>query len=289
VTPSRRFLFVQFEFPWRLGPEPGRYTIRERLGEAPAHILVLRTLGAPERRLLPTHRRSRQAQPEPPPVPVPTSRATLVNTTALDSRDAAERRLRESDLDALVDAAVARLNRVLHAHRVAVADPCAREVAREQALVVRVGYGDGEDVADGRWDRARELPVVAWRGGGRRRGAAALRPQERLAALLGGRDAALACEELTLRARSDLDAGRLREAALQLRVAFEAALAELEPWREQAALAARLDELRASRDDVAAAANAALRSGLDDDHVATVRAVLGRVEAALRARTAEGL
>jgi hypothetical protein len=289
VTPSRRFLFVQFEFPWALGPEPGRYTIRERLGEAPAHILVLRTLGAPERRLLSTHRRSRQAQPEPPPAPVPTSRATLVNTAALDSRDAAERRLREADLDALVDAAVARLNRVLHAHRVAVADPCAREVAREQALVVRVGYGDGEDVADGRWDRARELPVAAWRGGGRHRGAAALRPQERLAALLGGRDAALACEELTLRARSDLDAGRLREAALQLRVAFEAALAELEPWREQAALAARLDELRASRDDVAAAANAALRSGLDDEHVATVRAVLGRVEAALRARTAEGL
>jgi hypothetical protein len=290
VTSSRRFLFVQFEFPWALGPEPGRYTIRERLGEAPAHILVLRTLGAPERRLLPTRRRSRDAQPEPLPVPVPTSRATLVDTTALDGRDAAERRLREADLDALIDAAVARLNRVLHAHRVAVADPCAREVAREQALVVRVGYGDGEDVADGRWDRARELPAVAWRGGGRRRGgAAALRPQERLAALLGGRDAALACEELTLRARSDLDAGRLREAALQLRVAFEAALAELEPWREQATLAARLDELRASRDDVAAAANAALRSGLDDEHAATVRVVLGRVEAALRARTAEGV
>jgi hypothetical protein len=289
VTSSRRFLFVQFEFPWALGPEPGRYTIRERLGEAPAHILVLRALGAPERRLLPVRRRSRDAPPEPPPAPVPTSRATLVDTTALDSRDAAERRLREIDLDALVDAGVARLNRVLHAHRVAVADPCAREVARAQALVVRVGYGDGEDVADGRWDRARELPAVPWRGGARHRGAAALRPQERLAALLGGRDAALACEELTLRARSDLDAGRLREAALQLRVAFEAALAELEPWREQASLAARLGELAASRDDVAAAANAALRGGLDDEHVATVGAVLGRVEAALRARTAEGL
>jgi hypothetical protein len=288
VTTSRRFLFVQFEFPWTLGPEPGRYTIRERLGEAPAHILVLRTLGAPERRLLPLRRRSREAPPEPPPVAVPTSRATLVDTTALGSREAAERRLREVDLDALVDAAVARLNRVLHAHRVAVADPCAREVAREQALVVRVGYGDGEDVADGRWDRARELPAVPWRGGGGRR-AAALRPQERLAALLGGRDAALACEELTLRARSDLDADRLREAALQLRVAFETALAELEPWREQASLATRLDELRARSEDVAAAADAALRGGLDDEHVATVRAVLGRVEAALRARTAEGL
>jgi hypothetical protein len=289
VTTSRRFLFVQFEFPWALGPEPGRYTIRERLGEAPAHILVLRTLGAPERRLLPKGRRSRPAPLEPPPAPVPTTRATLVDTAALGSREAAERRLRELDLDALVGTAIARLNRVLHAHRVAVADPYAREVAREQALVVRVGYGDGEHVAEGRWDRARELPAApAGRRGGRR-GSAALRPQERLAAVLAGRDAVLACEELALRVRSDVDAGRLREAALQLGVAFEAALAELEPWREQPALAARLPELRASSDDVAAASGAALRGGLDDEHVATVRTALARVEAALRARTAEGL
>src|SRR5919107_2969145 len=92
--------------------------------------------------------------------------------------------------------------------------------------------------------------------------ATALRPQERLAAVLAGRDAVLACEELTLRARSDLDAGRLREAALQLRAAFEAALAELEPWREQAALAPRLADLRTSGGAVAAAAEAALRGGL---------------------------
>lgn len=287
MTASRRFLFVQFEFPWPLGPEPGRYTIRERLGEAPSHILVLRMLGAPERRLLPPRRRPRSAPLEPPPAPVPTSRATLVDTAALSSRDVADRRLREADLDALVDAAVARLNRVVHAHRVAVADPYAREIAREQALVVRVGYGDGERVAEGRWDRAHELPAAATRGSRRR--AAALRPQERLAALLAGRDAALACEELALRARSDLDAGRLREAALQLSVALEAALAELEPWREQPALAARLPELRASSRPAAAAADAALRGGLDDEHIATVRAILARIESALRARTAEGL
>lgn len=292
MTATRRFEFVQLEFPWALGPEPGRYAIRERLGEPPAHILVLRTLGAPQRRLLPARRRPRDAQLEPPPAPAPTSRATLVDTAALDSRDAAESRLRRADLERLADAAVARLNRVLHAHRVAVADPYARDVAREQALVVRVGYGDGEHVAEGRWDSARELPASAPRGGalaGRERSAAALRPQERLAAVLAGRDAVLACEELALRARSDVDAGRLREAALQLRVAFEAALAELEPWREQAALAERLLRLRARRDEVAAAADAALRGGLDDEHVEAVRAVLACVEAALRARTAGGL
>jgi hypothetical protein len=286
VTTSRRFLFVQFEFPWVLGPEPGRYTIRERLGEAPAHILVLRTLGAAERRLLAPRRRARDAPEAPEPAPVPVSRATLVDTAPLPGRDAAERRLREADLDALAQDALARLNRVLHAHRVAVADPYAREVGRDQALVVRVGYGDGERVSEGRWDAARELPAPDRGLRGARGRSAALRPQERLAALLAGRDAALACEEFALRARADVDAGRLREAALQLRVALDAALAELEPWRELAGLGDRLAELRSHRDGVAAAAAAALRGGLDNEHVATVRTVLGRVEAALRARTA---
>jgi hypothetical protein len=280
---SRRFRVVQFEFPWALGPEPGRYTIREHLGELPAHVLVLRTLGAPERRMLPRRRRGRavDAPPDPAPEPVATSRATLVDTAPLDGSAAAARWLSSADLDALADDAVARLNRVLHAHRLASADPYAREVAREQALVVRVGFGDSERVAEGRWDRARELPRAA---ASLRPRAPALRSQARLAALLAGRDAALACEELALRARADVDAGRLREAALQLRVALEATLAELEPWRDAAGLAARLEELRARTADVGATADAALQGGLDDAQMELVRAVLGRVEAALRAR-----
>ena len=52
-------------------------------------------------------------------------------------------------------------------------------------------------------------------------------PEERFAALLGGREQVLACEELVLRARADLDAGREREAALQARVALESLLAEM--------------------------------------------------------------
>ena len=286
MTPSRRFLFVQFEFPWILGPEPGRYTIRERLGEAPAHILVLRTLGAPERRPHASRRRPPDAPPQPAPEPVVVSRATHVDTAPLAGDDAARRRLHDADLDALADTALARLNRVLHAQRVAAADPYAREVSREQALVVRVGFGDGERVADGRWESAVELASGAPGLLGARRRSAALRPQERLAALLTGRDAALACEELALRARSDVDAGRLREAALQLRVALEAAEAELEPEREQPGLDERLIELRRHRPAVIEASDAALRGGLDEEHIATVVTVLARVEAALRARTA---
>jgi len=288
VTVSRRFRFVQFEFPWVIGPRPGRYTIRERLGEAPAYVLVLHTLGAPERRLLVSRRRHRDMPPDPPPEPVLTSRATLVDTIALLDPAAAEQWLREADGEALADDGVARLNRVLHGHRAAAADPYAREVTRVQALITRLGFGDGESVADGRWDSARELAAPS-HAHGRRAGRSALRPQERLAALLAGRDAVLACEELTLRARSDVDAGRLREAALQLRTALEAALAELEPWRERPSLPERIEELRGRRADVDAAADAALRGGVDDEHVETIRSVLERLESALRARAVGGL
>ncbi|MDP1846309.1 MAG: hypothetical protein Q8K79_00845 [Solirubrobacteraceae bacterium] len=279
---------MQFEYPWALGPEPGRYTIRERLGEPPSHVLVIDLLGAQERRLLPRRRRASAAEPEPPPEPVLTSRATLIDTVPLDGYEAAAAWLGGGDLDAIADAAVVRLNRVLHAHRIAAADPYAREVARAQALVVRAGFGHGERVAEGRWERARELPRAA--PGSLRPRAAALRPQERLAALLAARDAALACEELTLRTRADADAERWREAALGLRIAFEAALAELEPWREQVTgLADRLAQLREHRTAVGAVAGAALQGGLQDDQIALIRTVLGRLEAALRARTAGGV
>ena len=287
TTSSRRFRFVQLEYPWALGPEPGRYSIREHLGEGPRHIVVLRTLGAPKRQALRRSRRARAAPPGPSPEPVTTSRATLVDTAALGDRRSAERWLQAVDPDELAADAVARLNRVLHAHRIAIADPYAREVARGQALVVRIGFGSGEHVADGRWDQARELPREPTTA--RRPATAALRPQERLAALLAGRDVMLACEDLVLRTRADIDAGRVREAALGLRATLEAALAELEPWREQSGLAQRLDELRSREEEVADAARAALLGGLEERQIDAVGSVLGRLEAALRARTAGGL
>jgi hypothetical protein len=216
---------------------------------------------------------------------VPTARATLVGAKPFPSVAEARAWMAGADHDDEAEAAVAVLNGMLRAHRLATADHHVREVSREQALVVRVGVGDGEQVAEGRWTNALELPIPK---AGRGRRAAALRPQERLAALLGGRDAALACEELTLRARADVDAGQLREAAFQLRVALEAALAELEPWSGRGDLGERLAALRDERGAVGAAANAALQGGLDDASIADVERVLGRLEAALRARTALG-
>jgi hypothetical protein len=253
--------------------------VRGHAGEI-EHVLVVATLGAPERRWL-RGRRPRAASPAP--APVTTGRVTLVTAQPFADEAAAERWLRTAG-EAEAQAAVATLNRVLHMQRAATADPHVREVRREQAVVVRAGFGEGDQVADGRWVRALELPLVARRA----RRDAALRPQERLGALLGGRDAVLACEELVLRARQDVDAGRRREAALQLDAALMAGLAELEPWSSRGDLASRLAELRDLHSTVHAAAQAALRGGVEDEDDAAVRYGLERLEAALRARTALG-
>lgn len=172
------------------------------------------------------------------------------------------------------------LNRALHSFRLVTADPYLNPVGRHLTLVARVGYGAGEEVADGLWTEARQLSQSQHR----QRRAKVLHPQARLAALLGGRDEALACEELALRARLDLDQGRHREATLQVLVALDAAIAELAGDPTAPTLADRIDELREYRDPVAAAGQAALEGEPDRQHLEAVSTALERIEAALRAR-----
>ncbi len=278
-SPARAALFgfVQFEFGFLLGPQDGRFLIRSAPGEDPDRVLVLNTLGATERRRL---RKSRgRTVREGAPAPVPTTRATLVRPQPFEAEGAARGWLDglRSDEDRaqaeLADAAGV-LGRALHAHRVAHADPYARDVSFRQALVLRIGFGDGEAVADGRYVEAWELPAEA------RRPSSMEAPEERFAALLGAREHVLACEELVLRARADLDAERPRQAALQARVALEGVLAELEgeisPDRRAA-----LEDDRAAVGD---AANVALRGDLSEELAGALAEAIGRMEAVLRSR-----
>jgi hypothetical protein len=279
------FRFVQVEVAWPLGPPDGRYLVRAEGDGAgpPSHVLVFATLGAPERRRLAARRRARDAEPEPAPVAVATGRATVIDVGRPTDEGQARAWLsaaEESDLAA----GLAVLNRALHAFRIATADPYLQPVGRGQAIAARVGFGAGEEVADGLWSAARELVLPE----GRRRRTRLLAPQARLAALLGARQSALACEELALRARLDLDHARPREAALQLLVALDAAVAELATDPHAAELGERLGELRAQREPVAAAAQAALSGPLSDADARAVALALDRVEAALRARGAAG-
>jgi hypothetical protein len=240
-------------------------------------VVTTTTAARPQRR-----RVGRRALPAAGAAPtVDIGRATLIAADPLDID--AETWLRAHDVEAEVAAALATMNRVIDVHRIAAADPAAPPLTRAACLLVRVGTGAGDQVAHGRWHHA--VAVGPPPPGDRPDRTAVLRPQERLGAVLAGRDVALACELLTLRARADADAGRWREAAFQLRVALEAVLAELLPWSGQADIDDRLAELRTLRGAVGDAANAALQGGLDAAQVADVVRVLERVEAALRART----
>ncbi len=290
--PERLFLFLQLEFPWELGPPDGRYLLRTREAAGPEaetggpeHVVVLGTLGAPRRAdtalgaiALPrvgSRRARRPRETTPDPTPVPTARATIIDPVSVSAERQAQAWLAGIDTERETQAALKVLNRVLFAHRIATADPHTHEVAAAQALVIRAGWGEGEQLADGLWQYARELP---WSTSPRsKRRAAVLRPQERLAELLGARDQELLCEELALRARLDLDHGRFPHAAIELDAALTAALGEL-GGETNPALAPRLDELRALHADVAA--------GEPEEEI--VRHALERLEAALRARTAEG-
>jgi hypothetical protein len=241
-------------------------------------VLVLATLGAAERRFL--ARRKRDAPPEPEPSPVATSRATIVDVGAPLGSEAVARRWLSSAGERDLEADLAVLNRALHVFRLVTADPYLSPVGRGHALVARIGFGAGEQVADGLWTAAREL-----RADPRRQPRSkVLQPQARLAAVLTGRERALACEELALRARLDLDAGRGREAALQVLVALDAALAELKADSTAEALAPRLAELTDQRGAVAAAAQTALGGPVSAEQRDVVVHVLSRIEAALRAR-----
>lgn len=233
---------------------------------------MLRTLGAPQRRLLGRRRPKDATSAEP--EPVPTSRATIVHASALESADAGDEwvEMGDAERDEEIAAATRELNFVLRCHRAAAGDPYARDVRTEHALAVRLGYGTGEQVAEGRFARAIELPKDPPK---RKRGEA-LAPQERLAAVLGGRDTLLVGEELALRARLDLDAGRPREAALQARIALEALLGELEDKFGA--------PLRALRDPVARAANSALDGELGGEDVAAVEDAVEQMLAAARRR-----
>ncbi len=276
------FRFGQFEFPWLLGPPDGRYLLRAEGAEPdspPTHVLVLATLGAPERRKR-LQRPQRQAQPEPEPTPVPTARATVIDVAApFDGEPAARAWLSGAGEAELIEHVVV-LNRALHGFRLVTADPYLNLVRREQALVARIGWGAGEQVADGQWSEAIELDARP----GRERRLKVLHPQARLAAMMNGRERALVCEDLTLRARLDLDHDRDREAALQLLVALDSALAELPRDPVADALAERLGELRGLRDAVTAVAQAALAGPLSAAQHETVAHGLGRIEAVLRAR-----
>lgn len=247
----------------------------------------MQTIGAP--RPARRRRRAREADKRLP-EELPVTRVTAVRADPFsnDSQAAAWLEGLAGDHEALFDAAdegLRLLNQALFAQRAASGDPYVHEQGSKRALAIRIGYGSGEQVAEGEWLEARELePGVPARGGRRARRDAELAPQERIAAVLTGREDLDACETMLTRARLDLDTERNREAALQLQVGVEALLVELRGALQDPGHAEDMEALGERRGEVANAANAALRGQLDEPTVESIHELLTIAERVLRRR-----
>jgi hypothetical protein len=282
---AKFFGFVQFDFAGALPLADGRYLAGSDSG-GDESVLVLERIGAPApggRK----RRRGRATAADPEPAPISVTRVTAIRA-AFPFEDPAEAARwldeaceAEETVEVLAAEGIATLNRALHAQAVAAADPRSRsELSPEQAERVLVGYGSGEEAADGRFTDARQVDLTPRTASRRRQREEELRPQERVAAVLRGRKRLDACETLLLRARADLDAGRDREAALQLRVGLEALLVELKGALADPAHEEDMATLQERRSEIGDAANVALQGELGDkqrDHVEGLLKVCERV------------
>jgi hypothetical protein len=284
---------VQFDFAGTLAVADGRYLARHGPAQAAQSVLVIETLGAPR---APSKRRrgSRIAAGASAPPTLPLARVTAVRAFApFQGEDHAISWLKEAleddeRLDALVDEGIELLNRALHAHAVASADPHGDQLHPERAVAVRIGYGTGEEVAAGRFSAAREIDLRSTRASRRKRRSDSLRPQERVAAVLAARERLDVGETLLLRARADLNARRFREAALQLRVGVEALLAEPPSAAGDPGQDRDLELLREQRREVGELANTGLRGELSEQAERSLREMLEIGERLLRRRRVLG-
>jgi hypothetical protein len=163
------------------------------------------------------------------PDPVAITRAIVIAAQAFEDERAAAGWLRATcgGRDAAageVEDALGQVNAAVAAHRIAAQDPRVRDLVVLDVQRVRLGYGTGDEVVDGRWREAYAVPPERARRKSARR---MLSPQEEMAGMLSGRrPPGRPSEELVLRARLDLEHERPVEAALVARAATEAMAAE---------------------------------------------------------------
>lgn len=181
-------------------------------------VLIVQELGAtrPGRR---ARRRMRPVEPgEPELVPVTVLTVTGDRLESADEGSAWVKRMtRDRKLGAdEIKRATGVVNRALGAVRAAARDPLVHEIGATRALSIRLGHGSGDELAEGRWSEAVELPQP------KRGRLDDVDPQSRLAAVLAGRDRVHPAETLMLRARLDAEQGRTEEALYGIQAASAA-------------------------------------------------------------------
>lgn len=249
------------ELPGRLGPEDGRYL--EEAGEV-ERVTVVETAGV----LPPARRKKRKPVAERNPAERPRVPLTVVTVVFADltfaDGGAAEAWLNGLDgeeCDLLLDRAFDSLDRLLVTQAAATGIPYARPWGEADALAARVGYGDGDSAYAG--DPAASLAVDV-RGGAaapRRERLARSAPLRRVAAVLRGRESLRASEVLVPRARADLDAGRVVEAAAVVEVAVALTVRELGDLAEDEEHRADIDALEGMLPELATVTEGVVDNG----------------------------
>jgi hypothetical protein len=181
----------------------------------------------------PQRRGRRRARPVDPgePEQIPVTRVTVTGTSLADAAEGTtwlKRAIgdREHGTQELRDATRI-INRALNALRAEARDPLVQEIGVTRALAVRMGHGTGDELAEGRWTEASQLPQT------HRGRLDDVEPQSRVAAVLAGRDEVHPAETLMQRARLDVQQGRDAEARYGLQAARAALREEPGPRRDQ--------------------------------------------------------
>ena len=221
--------FAQLDLPGSFPLADGRYVARPAgEPEAQPDVLVVRTLGAARARSRLKRGRPVPLEREPEALPLQLSRLTLIKALPFDDQASAEEWLQRVGADheiagKLAAEAAHTVNRALLAHRVAAPDLYAADIHPEDAVVIRFGFGSGDEVADGRWSEAVEMPE------GRRQTMRTatmdiVGAQQRVASVLSARDVVLAHEALLVEAELAAAEDRRPLAALALAAAIDSLL-----------------------------------------------------------------
>src|ERR1700761_7461912 len=152
------FGFAQFDFAGSLPLADGRYLARRESDDGES-VLVVQTLAAPPRPSR-RRRRPRDADAAAPPAEVAMARATAIRAferfgdAAAAATWPAAATSSEEATAAVVETGIGLIAEALHAQAIAAADPAAAMLTAERAVAVRVGYGSGEETAEGTFSAA---------------------------------------------------------------------------------------------------------------------------------------
>ncbi len=278
------FAFVQFDLPFNLPITDGRYIIRRHTDGADVLVLSGPRAGRSRR----FGRWKLRSADSTAPLPETGTTATITVAEKFSDKEGAAKWLADRSISVeaaenQVQEALKLLNSALAAHRLASSDPYASELTRNDPVTVRIGYGRGEQIAEGEWSDALEMPAPEDQKGRRKR-KQMLDPQTKFAAILSGKETVLLAEELMLRARLDLNSDRPRHAALQADLALEALLAETEQSEEELSEKQQedLEWLKSNEKKLEGIADSALTGDIEPEAVSVVDDVVARMERFIR-------